>query len=138
MHLSRRTGEVPIPIVPSFPFYFQIECYMYTEVHLHTSTLKMEAGCTTETSATSPTTARCNSPRTELISMISHCESRVSAIKFFVSLCRAILNKCDHFHTNITQSICYKLFSCAPVTDGNDLCLLLIDLCLNVWKMKLD
>jgi hypothetical protein len=35
----------------------------------------MEAACTSETSASSPTTARCNSPRTELTSVTNHRDS---------------------------------------------------------------
>lgn len=40
--------------------------------NLHTLTLKMEAACTSEMSATLPTTTQCHYPKTELISVTNH------------------------------------------------------------------
>jgi hypothetical protein len=45
-----------------------------------TSTLKMEAAYTFETSATSPTTTQCNNLRTDLTSTINHRGSMKSVI----------------------------------------------------------
>jgi hypothetical protein len=43
-------------------------------------TLKIEASCTPETSAISPTTTRCNNVRTELTSIINQHENLKSAL----------------------------------------------------------
>jgi hypothetical protein len=53
---------------------FQIKTAIYTQqyAHLHTSTLKMEATCTSETLARPPTTTQYNNPRTQLTSIISY------------------------------------------------------------------
>jgi hypothetical protein len=63
-------AKAPIPtLFPLPPFFFKTECYTYTQklTNLHISTVKMEAACTSITSATSPTT-QCNNPKTINIS----------------------------------------------------------------------
>jgi hypothetical protein len=52
----------------------------YNSSTLRTSTLKMEEACTVETWATSPTSTRCNNPKTELTSIINPRERLKSAI----------------------------------------------------------
>jgi hypothetical protein len=56
-----------------------IEVYRHNDHHLHTSILKMEAAYTSETSATSLTSARCNNPRS-LTSISNNHESLKSII----------------------------------------------------------
>jgi hypothetical protein len=46
----------------------------------HTQTLKMEAACISESSATLATSTQCNYLRTELTSIVKHCESLKSII----------------------------------------------------------
>jgi hypothetical protein len=48
--------------------------YIQPLTNLYTSTLKMDAVCSSESSAASPTITQCNNLRTELISIINHCE----------------------------------------------------------------
>jgi hypothetical protein len=51
----------------------------------HTQTLKMEAACISETSATLATFTQCNYPRTELTSIVKHCECLKSIIGYCAS-----------------------------------------------------
>jgi hypothetical protein len=62
------SDKVLTPTTPPTHVFFEIGFYMQTNKHiLHTSNLKLLAVCTSETSATSPTSTRCDNPRTELI-----------------------------------------------------------------------
>jgi hypothetical protein len=47
---------------------------------VHDASISRGAACTSETSATLPTTIQCNNPRTDLTSIIKHRESLKSAI----------------------------------------------------------
>jgi hypothetical protein len=49
--------------VPPHSAFLEKQCYIYTPTHQRTH---VEAAYTSETSATSPTTTRCNNPRTEV------------------------------------------------------------------------
>jgi hypothetical protein len=61
--------------------HFSGPCYLHFQAD--TWTLKMEAACTSKTLAISPTSTRCNNPRTELISTINHHESLKSIKQCF-------------------------------------------------------
>jgi hypothetical protein len=74
-------------LVKSFPLF--LDCYtMWFWVMMSTfqrcMTLKMVAACTSETSASSPTTTVCNNPRKEVTSITNHHESLKSVIFPFV------------------------------------------------------
>lgn len=75
---ARPPDEVPVPnLFPaSLTVFFKTHCLAYTQklVKLNISTLMIEAACTSEASAVSPTCTWCSNLRTELVSVINHCE----------------------------------------------------------------
>lgn len=83
---TRFQSPIYLPLPSSF---FQSRlCFAYTQklIKLNISTLMMEAACTSETSAISPTCTWCSNPRTELASVINRCES-LQYLYICISVC---------------------------------------------------
>jgi hypothetical protein len=108
--IALHEARIPPPPILTLPFVFKTECYIYTATtDLHTSTLKMGESCTSETSATLPTSTRCNNPTTETTLIIKHRQN----LKLMTELRNCEVHTCrSELPCSLRHKHCLRGFEC--------------------------